>query len=444
MVNNYSIRLKTIAIEDSPLILKNGDVSITNTTISSNGFTGSLICNGGISINCTYDSYSSTSGGALTIRGGMAIKNSTFLGGNMTMDSPTSILQINGVTDNRLYLNNTNFYICPDGVNKVFDLHSTYLSINITTGSTNSSSGGLILSGGLSINCSDNAISGSNGGALTISGGLAIGKDLFASKTINVGEQYSGNNGIVINYTGYEQLALTNSSGSFKSSLNMVGDNFYLTNKNDITIQSSIGNIVFSNISQSSGNVLFTIYPTYTNFSRLVTITDTTTSINSSIGSLVLNGGLSINSTIDSSSFTQGGAVTFGGGLAVAKKILTGDLIGINNNNNQNNKLLLYGGISQNNLFTGLGSISSGNLRYQVSDSTLDHIFYSGSTSNTSNEIFRIKGSNEVVFMGKSQMYSVLGGGDSNNSLSFQGNLTASDMSINMYTADGDSNDSIN
>ena len=68
-----NIRLKIITVEPSqaPLIIQNGNISITDTTVSDNMISGALIVNGGLAIKCTSDSVSSTSGGGLTLGGGL-------------------------------------------------------------------------------------------------------------------------------------------------------------------------------------------------------------------------------------------------------------------------------------------------------------------------------------------------------------------------------------
>lgn len=76
-----------------------------------------------------------------------------------------------------------------------------------------------------------------------------------------------------------------------------------------------------------------------------IKISKTELSINSSTGSLVLNGGLSINNTTDSQSYTQGGSITIGGGCSIGKKLYIGDDIYINGDIYNNG--VLYSGSSQ-------------------------------------------------------------------------------------------------
>ena len=433
------IRLKKITVEPSQtLVIQRGNSNITNTTISINRATGSLIINGGVGINCTYDSISSTSGGALTIGGGLAVSNQTFLGNNLIMDNNTSTVSINGITYNRLFLdtvNNKYFYISPDGVSKRLELYDTSLNIHITQNSSNRTSGALVIDGGISINCTYDATDSSNGGSLTIGGGVAIGGNAFLSKTLTSG-------GLLVRYTGDSQIALQNSSGSSASTFNMNENTLVISNNSDIVFNSSIGGFIFSNT--SNGNTLLQITDESSIFNKYVSITDTVESLNLTTGSLLLHGGLSSRCSTDALSVTNGGSITIDGGMGVTKKLYTGDSIGIElNNSSKNNKLVLYQEqqtVTAENIFTGLG-VNDGSMRLQVHDTLKDYIFYSSDTSGNSSEVFRIKGTNEVQFMGLNQKYSFLAGGSTSNDLSIQGQSLAASSSICFFTKDGDSND---
>jgi hypothetical protein len=424
------IRLKKLTIEpsQSPLVIQNGDVNITNTTQSTSSLTGALISDGGIGITANYESISSSAGGAMTVAGGVGIMKSVIIGKNLSLDSSNGLIRIGGLTEDRLFLDtvtNKQFWISPDGVNKRLHLSDTNLHINITTNSNNSSSGSLTILGGIGINSTENTQNASNGGALTVAGGVAIAKDLNVCNTIYT-------ESLNIRYNPNNQIVLQNSSGSNFSSLNMNDNNLHISNDADIIIESSSGNILLQN---NTNNLIFGF--DNSDFTKPVKISDTTISSNSTTGSLLLQGGQTITSTADATSITSGGSFTSLGGMSVAKKIFTGDSIGIDIiNTNKQNKLVLYQSdynLTNTNLFTGLGNISGGTLTYNVDLNSNDHIFYSGFT----NEIFKIRGTNEVVFMGSSQSYSIKGGGFDNNSLSFQGNLPGSPFSLNFFSADG-------
>ena len=442
-----NIRLGKITVEPTQvLIIQRGNINITNTTVSSNRLNGSIVVNGGIGINCTYDSISSTSGGALTVGGGLSVYNQTYLGNNLIMDNNSSTLSINGISTNRLFLDsvsNKYFYISPDGISKRFELFDTKLNIHITTHSTNATTGALIIDGGISVNNTEDALNSSNGGALTVSGGLAIGGNSYLSKTLTIGELYTNNYGLLIRYTGDSQLILQGSNGSTTTTFNMNGQDLVVSNKDNFTFNTTVGNFVFSNA--STGNTLLTITGKYSTFDKYVNITDTIESLNLTTGSLIVKGGVSIQCTTDALSITNGGAITINGGVGITKKLYTGDSLGIElNNANKNNKLLLYQAqetTTEANIFTGFG-VNSGSMRLQVHDTSKDYIFYSANTVGNSTEVFRIKGTNEVQFIGNNQRYSFLAGGNTIDDLSIQSQNIAASSSICFFTKDGDTNDS--
>ena len=65
-------------------------------------------------------------------------------------------------------------------------------------------------------------------------------------------------------------------------------------------------------------------------------------------------------------------------------------------NQDYNRKIVLYEGtINSDHQFYGFG-VNASLLRYQVNSTTNDHAFFAGSTTSTSNELFRIKGSGNV------------------------------------------------
>lgn len=402
-----NIRLKTITVEPlQNLVIQNGNVVVNNTNISNSMLSGSLISNGGISINTTFNSTSSTSGGAFTVGGGAGVMRDLFIGGDLNLDSSTSVFGISGLFWKRLFLDNNQFYLSPDGVNKRFNINNSGVSINITATSINASTGALLINGGISISCLESSQNASNGGALTVAGGVSVGKNINVAKSINTGA-------VNINYTTFDvpvQLTLANSSGYSYSSLNMYGD--------DLSVFNSVGNIYIYDHSK--------FYRNKVEFSCTTSISNTTDSINGSTGSFVVAGGISISNTTDAISPTIGGSFTTLGGIAVAKKIIGGDSILIDTQNtNKIDKLILY---ENNGSVSSIGNTNGNSLVYKVSDNSDNHIFYAGD----SNEVFRINGTNEVVFTGKDQRYSIVGGGKDDFSLSFKS--SDHDSSIGFFT----------
>ena len=431
------IRLKKITVEPSQVLtIQSGNVNITNTNISSSRLTGAFIIDGGVGINCTYNSVSSTSGGALTVGGGLSVYNETFLGNNLIMDNNSSTLSVNGISIPRLFVDsviNKYMYISPDGITKRFELYDTKLNINITTASTNSSTGAFVVDGGIAINASTDAINSSNGGSLTVRGGIAIGGNTFLSKQLNVGELYTNQYGILVRYTGDSQIALQNSGGNSTATLNMENNSLVLENNDDILFKNA-----------STGNTLITVSGDYTTFNKYINISDTIDSINRTTASLIVSGGVTIQGTRDAMSITNGGGLTVNGGMGIVQKTFMGDSLGIElGNNNKSNKVVLYQenqNITEGNLFTGVG-VTGGSLRFQVYDTNKDFVFFSSSTSGTSSEVLRIKGTNEIQFVGAAQRYSFLAGGNTLNDLSIQGQSVAESSSICFFTKDGDRNE---
>jgi hypothetical protein len=193
------IRLKKVTVEPngSPLIIQHGDLKISNTTISSSAVNGALLIEGGIGINTSVDSTSCTAGGALTIGGGAAVLKSLQIGGDNVLDSSIGIFRIKGISEDRMIVDsviNKKITFAPDGVNKRVELFDTYSSFNHTKPSSNSTSGGMVIQGGLSIAATENSSSITAGGALSINGGVAINKKLFVGEGISaLGSNTIGN-----------------------------------------------------------------------------------------------------------------------------------------------------------------------------------------------------------------------------------------------------------
>jgi hypothetical protein len=184
------IRLKKITVEknQSPLIIQNGNVNFKSTNESSSIITGAVIVDGGIAINTSFDSTSSTAGGSLTIGGGVGILKNTYIGKNLRLDSSTGEFRIDGLTESRFFVDsitNKNITFAPDGINKIFEINESSLNINATNSSINSTSAGLTILGGLSVNSTSNATSLTSGGAFTLNGGIAIKENMILGNGLN-------------------------------------------------------------------------------------------------------------------------------------------------------------------------------------------------------------------------------------------------------------------
>jgi uncharacterized protein YjbI with pentapeptide repeats len=175
-------------------------------------------------------------------------------------------------------------------VNQTTGINSTLISnYSNTTTSTNSTSASFVLTGGLSVASTTNSSSYTRGGAVTIAGGASIEKDTYVGGTI---------------YTPRV------SSGSIATPGFTVGT-VYVTSITGGTIQVSGNTSIGSNLAVAG----------------LVQINSTAASTNSSSASTVLQGGLGIVQTSNSSSYTQGGALTIAGGASIGKDTYVGGTI---------------------------------------------------------------------------------------------------------------------
>lgn len=349
-----SVRIKKITVEpNESLTIQDGTVIITDTSESTSVLTGALNIHGGVGIYCSYDAVSSTSGGALTVGGGLAVHKTARLGSD-TIVSGT--LSVDGITSSRLFMDtivNKNFYISPDGNSKRFDLYDNRLLINITTASTNASSGALVISGGLSIDCT--------GGALTVAGTSLFNDEVTYDAAVNLRNELRFDGTPAVLYMNADDLVISNSTNS-----------------------------IFIEADQTILQNNLTVTDTSSQFSKQVLLSETSVSTNASTGSLLVKGGVGISCSADSVSPTQGGALTIAGGMGIHGKISSGDSISIEvDTADKANKLILYTNSPTD--FVGLGSISSGSMVLVTSN---DYLF-----RNESHNILKIGDTNELVLM---------------------------------------------
>lgn len=139
-----------------------GITKFTSTINSISSTMGSVILLGGVSINCSTNSTSIKNGGSLTVNGGTSINKDLYVGGSITS------------------INSINIF--------------SYLNIVGSNNSNNLSSGSLITSGGITIQCSIDSSSVTSGGSLLTAGGISVGKSLYVGSTIYAkSDAYLGN-----------------------------------------------------------------------------------------------------------------------------------------------------------------------------------------------------------------------------------------------------------
>lgn len=319
------IRLKKITIESGELQVQNGTVRVIDTTPSRNLMSGALVVNGGVTISCTENATSQTSGGGMSIAGGLSALGSAFLGKDVVLSNPSGQFAVAGISDHRFFVDTTsnkNVYFCPDGVNKTVEINNSTLRIHASTESTNGSTGALVVNGGVSISTTGPEP------------GLYLQGDLEAHGIITGDHIRMGTAEILSNTAGWT-----------------------ITNSSEIKVSSGIKLLSNSNVTAEFESTLSTL--------RTQTIIAVTSpSSNASTGALVVNGGASIQATNEATSTTSGGALTLGGGLAVAKNTHMGGTLELCTNLDMTEKLKL------DNL-AAIGS-TSGKLTYN----SPEHLFY--------------------------------------------------------------------
>ena len=159
------------------------------------------------------------------------------------------------------------------------------VSILNTTISNSILNGSLVSNGGISINSTYEASSMTAGGSLTVGGGVGIMKSIFIGKNLNMD---TSNGIIVVGGVTENRMYLDNISNK----------HFY--------------------ISPDGINRRFDLYDS------TLYINITTSSLNSSTGSLCVDGGISINTTENVTNSSNGGAFTVAGGVGIGKNLRVG------------------------------------------------------------------------------------------------------------------------
>ena len=364
-----------------------GIMTIFNSTSSINSSVGSFISLGGISIQNTTDATGFSNGGALTILGGATVKqtlyanlfnsnnsiilnasisnlynnNSTISNANITYLNTTSLLSNNSLLTNTTV---TNILINNASVTNLYTSfnYSTNAIINYLTASIGNFQ---------NITSSTGNIQTLTVGSLYVINDIQYNTFIINLSTSNILSSFASIGSLnafyttmgssFINYANITNLLNTNNTiqnlfNNYSTIQNLINVN--QTISNSIITNSTITNLLSNNISSTfiSTNNLNTTYATFQN----LTITQIIPSYNSTIGSIVLQGGLSINNTTNAQSITSGGGITNAGGLAIAKDVYIGGILNSQNiisNNITSNSLYISSTQNSNSLSAALFSI---------------------------------------------------------------------------------------
>lgn len=236
----------------------NFPMTISNTTPSSSYNTGSLVLNGGLSINNDTNSSSETSGGALSIKGGVSIGRDLRLSGNSNLffgDSAFSLKFINvNLSPNTSYLqfgDSTGYFF---RIRNGLENNLVSFQDNGITTFHNNSDNAVVSVGGIEIQ-KDTQSTDPATGSLRTSGGVGIVKNL------NVGGSITGSSLVSGDISSSSLVNFTSSSLGLPSfTTRSIGSRVVLkSNTSSSTTDTSIG-LDISNFWFSASTENFSFY----------------------------------------------------------------------------------------------------------------------------------------------------------------------------------------
>lgn len=294
------IRLKKITVENAPFIIGGGQVNITDTSVNS------VTLSGGLVVQSTEQSTSNTNGCSV-ISGGVGIMKNVQVGGDIVGDNTTGVFRMRGISVDRVLVDttlNNNIKFSADGINTGVELTDTFLKLNVSTNSTNSTTAALVVVGGISIGSTNESTSITSGGGITNLGGLSV------LRNVNVGGGISSLNsntiGNLITRTD-GNVGIGTSNPNYVLDVNgMINSNTGISTSNLWAINVSSNNIVITNTTTTNLNVTNT---TTTNLNVTNEIASNITSSTLYINNV---GNLSFNSNTLGSIITTGGNVGVG------------------------------------------------------------------------------------------------------------------------------------
>ena len=307
-----------------------GNINFNNSQISTSYSTGTVFFSGGLGIECSVSASSETSGGALSVAGGLALGKNAILGGNIKVlnsDVSTSSFTGSGIFYGGLGVN--------DRINIRSNNKSQIKLIPFT--STNETS-----------------IYFGNQNDYTTSGSWIIGHNLNTIGSTNFGIYNSDNDNFMI-LNSSSQIIYLQKYTSVLNTLNISNN----TISNLITFNNTNSNLLWSigrNVNESSGNFFISRY-TQGNF------------INYLLTGETLTGNIRLYSTENSISVTSGGALSVNGGMSVTKNMIIGGTIDITSGSNLSSAKIqsfqFYSNYNNNGYsIIGSGSTSRGNASF--------------------------------------------------------------------------------
>jgi hypothetical protein len=419
------------------------NLSIVSTKDSVNTTTGAIVSSGGITINNTTESLSSTQGGSILTRGGVSIGKSLFVGGPImkipdgdigSRPTPAKLGYIRYNTETQQFegYGPGNAWGSLGGVIDIAQTTKVLASEtpNVTDGNLYFYTIG---SERMRINSSGNIGIGTSApnykldvnGTFGVSDGIYVTGDSQLTGSVTIGELLS-------NFSTSGSIFVTGES--ILNTLNVTGSSLF---HNAVTIgslyvinQSVLLNVSCGSMNASGTNTIGNIYTTggnvginttdpnyqvdvngsmrvvtdlYVNGSisgtnstfATLTLTSTNPSISTSDGSLLAYGGITIGCTVDAISVTNGGSLLTNGGAAVGKMLFVGDSVNVINNIQSNTLAILS---TEN----GLGIGTGGSLTVLGGGSISKDLYVGGTVTSSSDirlktNISNFKNTNESI-----------------------------------------------
>lgn len=297
-------------------IISNGDANLrlkslysTDTTISTNSSSGSVILLGGISINNTNNAASSTYGGTITTNGGVGIQKNLLVGGYIGLGGSGFAPQ-------------ESFHIRKTVATSRFENdQSSYSYIDFNENGTNNRYG-ILLDSQINEFCLTNSSSGQNpynsNRALTINNlgyiGINTTTNIISPLSLNANNFISTNS--TTGYLGLVGAAYNTNDNSMASRILL-----YANNNSSGSMKLYAGNTSSGNVSIFTNN---DIERFRVNYNGNINILVTTVSDSNTTGALIVNGGLAVSTTQNATSISSGGAITINGGASISKDTYIG------------------------------------------------------------------------------------------------------------------------
>jgi hypothetical protein len=367
---------------------------LTGTTPSSNSSSGTFISFGGVSIDCTENVTSITSGGGLTISGGASIAKTLLVGETFGSSAiTTGIINATGSTiTNSLTTNITSTNALITNINNTNLTTSSIVTTNISASNSTLTNVLITNASGSNLRFTDIYFTNLNGSSIytnSIDANYISNNISLTSLTGSISNLLSTNstiqhlvltNGTFSNLIGsyldianasMSTLVSTNISTTNETTLNLLSTNITSTNLVGTSanfIYGTTSNLIGTNLDYTNSTIVnlkvsdivsTSVYATYSTVGTLtastgsfinnssifntlgnIYVTDTAPSLNSTTASIIIAGGVSVQTTANATSVTSGGGLTVSGGLAVSKDTYIGGSTWISGTLDLNSQLI--------------------------------------------------------------------------------------------------------